>query len=1178
VRNLDLVLIAAGVMLAAGLLAVLAWLLYSAYLDRIERRLASRKGLYRQLVAELATRDRALLSPTIHQMSTLYDLDALEAVLEEQARTATGRPGWLLEVYDQLGLVDKYIEKLRTARKWRDRAFAAELLGRVGSAKAVPALLETVQATRTEDADVREIALRALARIADPHAVGPLVVALNNAEPWLAPRIADILARHGDAVVEPLLDLLNDSSNHPARAWAANVLGEIRAQRAFPLLVRSLDDLNDEVRAKAAAALGRLGDRRAVPALLEHLLTDPAPFVRVRIASAVAQFGGPEIVDRLVRALGDSAWWVRMRGVEALEHIGPSAEGPLLIALNDADPEIRKRAAMSLERLGVPDALLEKIERDDRADETSSILGRLAAAGTRELVAELLHHPSSRVRGVVLTAVSQAGRGDLTPEVVEIASRDPEAALRASALTLLQRLRPAGTLPLAAAAVADPVPEVRVAAVALLGRTGDRRALGLLRSRLEDPDPRVRAAAIAALGARGATSVEPDLLRLLDDQEPGVREAAVTTAGQARLRSLAPALVERLTDDRDEVRRAAALALARLGDRSLVPVLVGAFGHAPPNLRPTLLQAVARLDPTAVGELLTSLLEADDAASRLAVAETLARIRTRDGWEHLSRLAEDDDPDVRAAAISGLGRSARLQAPPPATLVATLARRLRDSSDTVRARSVEVCGRLCLEDHWRTTVALLQDDSSALVRERAALAIGLSRGAGGEAALTAACHRDEPLQVRAAAALAAGAYDRNSLITLILDMPDEAAVRQLLRQRIRQDPWFRLLSRSLPRTSEVELRALAAGSPAEAQTSLADGLRSVLDASERVRLITGLRTFRGEQSQDTLLQLVRSDPSPEVRAAALTAVAELLDPDELLAFGSRALGDPHILVRRAAVQLFGRVPPERGLPRLIQSLPNIDDPAVFAAAGALAQAHFDSFRNAGLSPQLHADRGALVARVARHIHHPEVATLLAALARHPNPEVRESVAEVWRHRSDAMDPAALESLTGDPVPAVRRVAAGAAVAAERYDLLDRMTQDPEADIRREVAVVLGLAAPGGPAGLLVLEHLESDAEMPVRAAAHVARLLQGEPVPLPPGLDPRAAAQAVREGADLGALRSVARTAPTDDRRLSAALALAMIQDDVAREVARSDPAPSVRHRVGGALELALRPDLGDRA
>ena len=45
-----------------------------------------------------------------------------------------------------------------------------------------------------------------------------------------------------------------------------------------------------------------------------------------------------------------------------------------------------------------------------------------------------------------------------------------------------------------------------------------------------------------------------------------------------------------------------------------------------------------------------------------------------------------------------------------------------------------------------------------------------------------------------------------------------------------------------------------------------------------------------------------------------------------------------------------------------------------------------------------------------------------------------------------------------------------------------------------------------------------------------------------------------------------------DDRRLAASLALAMIQDVVALEISRFDPAPSVRHRVAGALELAAHP------
>jgi hypothetical protein len=102
--------------------------------------------------------------------------------------------------------------------------------------------------------------------------------------------------------------------------------------------------------------------------------------------------------------------------------------------------------------------------------------------------------------------------------------------------------------------------------------------------------------------------------------------------------------------------------------------------------------------------------------------------------------------------------------------------------------------------------------------------------------------------------------------------------------------------------------------------------------------------------------------------------------------------------------------------------------------------------------------------------------------------------------------------------------------------------------------------------------------MNVRAAAHVARLLQGRPLPLPPGIDGLVAAQAVCDIADLPALRQIARGATEEDQRLAAALILALLQDDVAREVARTDPAPSIRHRVGGALDLSLIQAVGASA
>jgi hypothetical protein len=88
--SLTVILIVAAAMLAVALVSVLAWAVYSAYLNWIERRLASRKRLYRDLVASLAARERELLEPELQRRRTLYDLEALEAVLEEQARSTAG--------------------------------------------------------------------------------------------------------------------------------------------------------------------------------------------------------------------------------------------------------------------------------------------------------------------------------------------------------------------------------------------------------------------------------------------------------------------------------------------------------------------------------------------------------------------------------------------------------------------------------------------------------------------------------------------------------------------------------------------------------------------------------------------------------------------------------------------------------------------------------------------------------------------------------------------------------------------------------------------------------------------------------------------------------------------------------------------------------------------------------
>ena len=980
--SLTLILILAGTMAGVTLLAVLAWVCYTAYLDWFERRLERRKGLYRELVAELASGEREALDTEIHRPEILRDLDAFEAALEEQARRSTDRPTWLLEAYDHLGLIDKYVEQLRNGRRWRARALAAELLGRVGNAKAVPALLDTVRATRIEDADVRDIALRALARIGDSRSVQPLVKALEAAEAWLAPHIADILARHGEAAIDPLLALLDRGAQPRARAWAANVLGELHAARAFPALLRCLDDTDDEVRAKSATALGRLGDRRAVGPLLDRMLADPAPFVRARIANALGQFGGGEVTDRLVHALGDPAWWVRVRSVEALERIGPAAEQPLVVALDSEDAEIRQRAAVTLERMGATETLAAAVRNGENAEEAAATLAKFPSAGARELIGGLLLSPTESARRVMLRALRHAGRHDLSPEIAQVATSDPNPPIRAEALDILSRFR---------------VPSATTVAI---------------EAERTDPEPEVRAAALRALTRQGSA-------------------------------------------------------------------------------------------------------------------------------------------EARRVMVAGLD----------------------SSEEVVRAAAVDGCARFGTAGGDDRIPALLQSDPSPLVRERAALATGLLRLPGGEAALLAACSRTESAAVHAAAVLASGVFDQDSMVARLAGIPNAPAVQEVLRERLQGDPWYRLLRCRLPAARRPELRALTTHTVEAAEAALARGMDQVLDPDGRIHLIGGLRALRGEESREALLDAARRDPSPEARTAALAALGELAEGDELLGAARDALADPSLLVRRAAVSLFSKIPPAKGLPAVIRSLRPGDDATVFAAVAELAAPAFRVFADVALRMQDDGDEALVVMQIARRLNHPDLPRLLPVLARSRSPEVRESVASLWRSRPETADAAALAALTLDPAVSVRQAAARAAAAIRSWSLLDRMAADPDPAVRRVVALEIGTAPERSPETFATLERLAADPSMPVRVAAYLARLLQGVPVALPPGVDLREAAAALRDAADLPTLREIARTGADESQRLAAGLALALVQDQVAHEVARSDPLPSVRHRVGGALELAaLRP------
>jgi HEAT repeat protein len=188
-----------------------------------------------------------------------------------------------------------------------------------------------------------------------------------------------------------------------------------------------------------------------------------------------------------------------------------------------------------------------------------------------------------------------------------------------------------------------------------------------------------------------------------------------------------------------------------------------------------------------------------------------------------------------------------------------LAQGLTDPAPAVRRAAVEGLTQMKSTAIAPDLVRLLDTDPDPQVRERAALGVGLLGADGGETILLAACQADQPVGVRAAAALALGLYEQESIVARIIEMPDEQEVRAHLRARLGTDPFYRAVSAKLRDTRQAELRALAADSLTGMEAALADGVRGVLDADGRRRLVAGLRSFRGEKSRGALLQIVRGD-------------------------------------------------------------------------------------------------------------------------------------------------------------------------------------------------------------------------------------------------------------------------------------------------------------------------------
>ena len=359
--------------------------LYKLVRHRRERFDEFRRASYIGALSEMATRSGYPLD-----MLRRWSPDGvfLETLLEFLKFLQGGERQNLLRLARELGIVERFVTELRTAKGRNARVEAVKALAEFADPASADALLEALKDPVDE---VRWQAAGALAKIGDPRAVRPLLEVLQRESDWGASRIGDTLVAFGSAAVPDLARyaLLSDpslsstTSHSPLIARVLGIIGDVRAE---PAMLSALESGDPELRIRAAAALGTVGSLACVPAL-RRALRDSEWEVRAQAAAALGRQMDGRAIESLREAMRDENWWVRQNSAQALSEI-PGGVSALVGGLEDDDRFARDAAIERLMAMGLVRKAVEAVKDGSASEEQRYIVRRLVVLGRGEYLQE----------------------------------------------------------------------------------------------------------------------------------------------------------------------------------------------------------------------------------------------------------------------------------------------------------------------------------------------------------------------------------------------------------------------------------------------------------------------------------------------------------------------------------------------------------------------------------------------------------------------------------------------------------------------------------------------------------------------------------------------------------------------------------------------------------------------
>jgi len=391
----------------------------------------------------------------------------------------------------------------------------------------------------------------------------------------------------------------------------------------------------------------------ASPSDLIRLLSDGEARVRRRAALALGRVGLPEAVQPLVGLLGDEEPEVRQMAAFALGLVGAADARPaLLAALGDADPEVQGRAAEALGTIGDP---------ADATAVSAMVRTHIGAGALMGVAADDLTSPLApavEATRLGLYALARFGSYDALAAAALDAGGQPVSTWWPVSYAI-QRLGDPRGAPALLTLLNAPGRYTAAFAARGLGAMKVPAAAEPLRDIVEQrtADPAVLIQAVRALAAIGDSAAAPLVEGIVVETDADVmlRLEAMTTLSALATTDTLDLLLDLLSDSSAAMRGAAIRALARIDPDTLLAALSGLDPDPDWTVKAAEVAALAVLPPERARARLGVLSQDQDARVVSAVVAVLVTSKAPGSETTLIEQLDADDFAVRAAAARGLG-------------------------------------------------------------------------------------------------------------------------------------------------------------------------------------------------------------------------------------------------------------------------------------------------------------------------------------------------------------------------------------------------------------------------------------------------------------------------------------------------------------------------------------------